>query len=436
MANQQERDRILNILSQKDVSWDDLSQNLQIPLDFVINNLNSSWNWYYISSRPDLDINYIKTNYDNLRDNLNWNIISLRKNLDWDFIMENVEYPWNWNILSKRIPWNVVKSKKDIRNHLDWNVLSRREDLDWDLIKIKLNWNWNIISERFPFEFLTNDTFKYILRFLNWGKISYRIPYDMLTFQFKKINWDIISKRLDIPWEFIKNSLDLPWNWKLLTIREDVDWQIIEYYPEFMSKWVSHSLISREDFDINMVLSYPEINWNWDRLSTKPNFNFIRNHTEIPWNWNRLSRMFTIDVIKKNIELPWNWDILSNNIVHKIRYLLNNNLIKTNLEEKLNWNIITKNMILLNQDEMIYCAYPKMPWDWTYLSNKVKIDNIIKTSELSWYWSLISLRQDITREQVIRIRDIKRFYVYKDMIDNKCLLTLPIDILYQVIDFV
>lgn len=44
--------------------WNKLSQNLNIPIDFLINNSNYGINWDFISLRNDLDFKLVKNNLD------------------------------------------------------------------------------------------------------------------------------------------------------------------------------------------------------------------------------------------------------------------------------------------------------------------------------------------------------------------------------------
>ena len=106
---------------------------------------NHGWNWYKISSNPNITWKYISENLDKPWD---WGEISRNLNITCEIISQNPDNPWNWYALSWRsdITWEFISQNLD--KDWYWSGLSQNPNITWEIISSNLDkpWNWNEIS--------------------------------------------------------------------------------------------------------------------------------------------------------------------------------------------------------------------------------------------------------------------------------------------------
>ena len=69
--------------------WYEISQNQNIHMEDIENNLDLAWNFFYISRNQNLTIDFIKK-YEN---KLSWTYVSSNKNMILDIIKSNPDLP-------------------------------------------------------------------------------------------------------------------------------------------------------------------------------------------------------------------------------------------------------------------------------------------------------------------------------------------------------
>ena len=169
----------------------------KVPWDFVEENQDLAWDWFYMSSRDDftleLALKYVDKKGVSLR--------KFSKNAPLAVIEQYIDKDWDWYTLSNRhddVTWDFVL------NHLegprwDWDALSGRSDVTWDIIEKhpKIKWAWREFSSR-------ED--------LTWDIVEKHID--------EKWDWYTLGKRADFSWDFVMKHIDKDWDWKSLINRD------------------------------------------------------------------------------------------------------------------------------------------------------------------------------------------------------------------------
>jgi hypothetical protein len=86
-------------------------------MKFINDNPDKNWDWYGISSNPNITMKDINDNPDKPWD---WDFISKNPNITMKDILENPDKPWNWYVISRNL---FLKDKeafqmKRYREHL------------------------------------------------------------------------------------------------------------------------------------------------------------------------------------------------------------------------------------------------------------------------------------------------------------------------------
>jgi hypothetical protein len=113
--------------------------------------------------------------------------------------------------------------------------------------------------------------------------------------------------------------------------------------------------------------------------------------------------MRLVDIIKNNLDLEWNFNLISINNDITIQDILNNPQIK--------WNYSSINHKATISD--ILKPIPTGPrggklwsWNWSHLSQRIPVDDILAHKELNWNWNWVSQNNSLTFEHVLAHNDI------------------------------
>lgn len=82
--------------------------------------MNIPWNWYLISSHPNLTWNIIQNNPNII---WHWGCLSCHKNITWEIIKNNPDKDWNWSNIS-------------INPNITWEIIDNNPDKAWDYYQI------------------------------------------------------------------------------------------------------------------------------------------------------------------------------------------------------------------------------------------------------------------------------------------------------------
>ena len=226
----------------------------------------------------------------------NLEYLSSNPNLTLEFINKhpNVKYPtnmsqdgphdgqWNWARISKNpaMTIDIIKSNR----HLpwDWNCILYNPNITKDIVGTFDGPDWNQLKHYFGH---TTEIHK-------WE--HYKNSLDKM----QSHNWMLVSKYENVPLQTIFDTPDgslnnnLPkWDWRVVSCREDVTFEII--------------------------MSNKHLPWNWKYVSINPNITWeiIMANKRIPWHWSMISGNCNITptIIARNIEKPWSLEMICRN---------------------------------------------------------------------------------------------------------------------------
>jgi hypothetical protein len=104
-----------------------------------------------------------------------------------------------------------------------------------------------------------------------------------------KWNWKVISGREDLSYDIIKQNPHCPWNWEYVFFDENkVKIEYILNHTKEKLCW--HTISSYIDF--NDYMKYPDLPWNYDALSGSKslNFKYVIEHPELQWNISNMGK--------------------------------------------------------------------------------------------------------------------------------------------------
>jgi hypothetical protein len=80
--------------------------------EFVLKNLDKNWDWYWLSTNPNITWDIVKANLDKPWD---WYGLSTNPNITWDIVISNPDKPWNWRGLSSNpnITMDIIEANPD-----------------------------------------------------------------------------------------------------------------------------------------------------------------------------------------------------------------------------------------------------------------------------------------------------------------------------------
>lgn len=287
---------------------------------FVLDNKDKKWEWYYLSQNPNISLQFIISNpklpwdWSGLSGNINLDVETIisHPNLDWDFS----ELQSNNNLTFKdikkiqeyfdfEIDYSELSSNKNIT---DDNIYDEGIDKDWDYESLMVEnknisldcyiemYDLDLIDDEF-YNFLSmsnclNATYVFdnIDKDWDWFQISKNISLKDIKAFFTIAPWDerALSCNPNVNIEFVKNHLDIDWDWSRLSINKGIKIQ-----------------------DIFNNLDLP---WDWTAIMRNPNLklNDIKQHPDI-LKLPSSNKNLTIEYIKNNLELKWDYTQLSMN---------------------------------------------------------------------------------------------------------------------------
>jgi hypothetical protein len=108
------------IIIDKITDWDLVSENLELPLEFIKENINlftTKHHWQHLSRNENLNFDFILEHKDKP---LDWSAISSSDYITYEIVSKNRNLPWNWRCLTVNINiWNIESEfKLKAREHL------------------------------------------------------------------------------------------------------------------------------------------------------------------------------------------------------------------------------------------------------------------------------------------------------------------------------
>ena len=396
--------------------WKAISSNINLTIDFVIENSNLSWDFKELAS------NYFTKQFNKVKksimdgDNtyiINEQILMTIEQKYQSIIMEKLPASRYKDLpRSKYITVDFIKSHPEIEfdsGHLSSNPNLTMKDvrelstLKWDYNVLTTNpgislndidqnptlpWFWNVMHER---KDLTIDFLrKYSNRDWDWCSMFSVTQFAIDNFnELVKINdiWatnipqnpnvtmDFIANHPYLPWnfgttqikditsEFINANDCVRWNWEHIFKTTDIEPEVItvaqKNQGEFWKFVPYSSKFTCEFFEANKHQFT-----SWSILSQHAKCitpEYVRANPYLPWDWIRLASNpnFTPSTVNRNMEGKYIFDrILHKGTIEEIRQFMN----EPKLKDKLNWDIIT--FLTRQKSVEIILDNPDLPWDW------------------------------------------------------------------------
>jgi hypothetical protein len=230
------------VVKKNNFSCYELSENVNITLDIVKENLDKKWNYDILMMNKSFtweDINYIKsltlTTYEIIIDTY----ISFNPNITLDIVFDNPQFNWEYNFIiqNKNIKLDDIKKylpKLEKKNNFLIDFLSLNENVTWEYVvqnpQIKWSYDFLTSNKNITLNIIKanpdkNWNFNYLSRNLSitWNDIvsNPEINWD----------WDFISSHPNITWEIIKSNLNNPWCWHCVCHNPNITFEIILQSP-------------------------------------------------------------------------------------------------------------------------------------------------------------------------------------------------------------
>lgn len=235
--------KINEIKDYKDYNY--ISENHDLTIDFIKDNIDEEWDWYKISKNPGIKMEDIQNN---LKLPWVWSQISRNPNLRIDFIKNNTN-----NLL--RCP------KTTFLQSCDWTAISRNRGIKMEDIQNNPNLPWDftlsgvVKNPNLTIDFVKLNSDKYWL----WFAVSENVSInDIINNPDERWEWDYISKSRKITMFDIENNSNLPWNWNFVSLNPNLTVGFYSKYINILYKTFPNSTG----------------NWNFENIS-KNNFGVI-----------------------------------------------------------------------------------------------------------------------------------------------------------------
>ena len=281
------------------LSWSVDSLSRLAPLDYIIEHPEQTWNYYEISARKDLTIDFIKE----FQDLLDFEIIS--ENINIEDVINNPELPWDYIALSI----NSKVTSDDLINHSelpwDYQVLSAHIDVNFVYANPQCDWYYPSLYDRIKLDLILPSGNKYI----NDDHIKYCY----------------LSENPNLTIDYILEHLDKPWQWEKIYSNPNISLEDIikrnlhnQYFNAFQQVYPDYCVenlkklswrIITQYVSLDIFDKYPKKPWDYAELSKNKNLtmDYVLAHPDIKWNYEQLScdNQITLSDVLDHWDLPW-----------------------------------------------------------------------------------------------------------------------------------
>lgn len=354
--------------------WDTLklSSNRAITIEFIDKHRSLGWDWVAVSKRDDITPYYIER----LAHLLDFTSIFNKRNLPLELLYKYHDKIWDWYAVSENInlDLNFIKRFKD---HLNWVAITMNKNFTIDDILNNLDLPWQMrllpIKKGVTIEVL--------------GKLKVKSDMNIVSYVCN-IEWDYrdvydysnLSQNPHLTTEFILRILqednNKPWSWRILIERGLITEQTVHDHPEI--NWPYLYMINRGvtlDFVDKCCPGFFDNHAITTYYANQVSMQFIDAHPNMDYDWYALSLKpnLTYDFVVKYIlaDKPWNYEGLTFTCSSFIMDLID--------------------------------RFPKIRWDWTYLSKEgpINIDFVVRHPKQRWVWKLLTKNPNITLNDIL-----------------------------------
>lgn len=335
----------------EDEDWFRLTNSKFLPLYFLTECPNISWNWEVIRTKHHFllsDPKFIN----------NLNLTTIEKHLfeKWDFAQLccnekiTIEFAEKYPHLLWNFSYNFNVTEDTIKNHPQWiwnySALSVNPNISSEFIESNLDKEWNFCL----LSLNPNLTLDFIEKYYSLLKLE---CHPNVTYEFyqkhPEYHWNLEKLANVLSLEFLENNANL---------------------IKFASENPHLTLAFIEEF-----LSY----FNFNQLSNNAIINqtFLEKHIKQKWNFKVLTKRVNLSFIKKNIEKYWDWgEILFKSLEFAEKYYDKINWIDVAYSNSINKEFISNNL--------------KWRWNWNWMSMSPLIDEkFVRDNKVNWNYEYL-----------------------------------------------
>lgn len=318
----------------------------------------------------------------------------------FEYILNNSDKNWNWYCISKHenVSWDFIKNHFHNTNIYQWNSqgLAHNPNITYEIIVE----NYDILKNKICM-YSVNAMKK--MNFSDPNITNYIVSYESL------------SSNPFLDFTFVDKHLNLQnWDWKQLSKNPNITkWFIDKHLDKLCVKkliknvaftyTMLRDLLKFQSFEQSLELyniaKNPNFTMKWYKLVKKYDINLhkVVSHKNVSMD----------DLIDHKLENVYGVDENPNITIDYIRKYLGNN--KKNLENLCKNPGITWAMMYKTKDEF--------PWVARYITYNPSItwDDIKKNKHLDWDWDYISMKFDISKEN---LNDFPFNFTYLSMNPN------------------
>ena len=346
--------------------------------------------------------------------NLPWNISELSSNLNIsiDDILQNVGLVWNWVNVCSRSDLTGEHLDKFSTGNICWESSQVTKVISFSMFKKHLSENWDIgtVLSNTPrvIELAKSERHLNMEQFWQIISTSTKLPLKFIDkYSSKPWDWNSLSHNVNLTSEFIDKHSNKPWNYLLLFERDLllINSRVISTLVN-SKQWTED--ISTTKCGLKVIELYHSLPiWDWNRISSNSNLTmeFIMKHPEKLWNWQLVSKNANISLkdVLENPHLPWDFDLVQLN-----RNIPVHEFIKYNREWS--WDIISANLGVTETDIIMF---DWIPWNHYVLTLNPNISLRFMAEHPNQVWNFKQiLVERFTEEREEMIKKIIEFMSY------------------------
>lgn len=192
----------------------DIFKGVNTHLDYISEHPEKPWNWNAISSRDDLDLNFILANSDKIID---WKMATTSSKITLKDIINNPHLPWRISHTHFRsdITFEFAKDPKNFE-YMNWHGLSSHKNISLDDIENNLDcpWDWEEICNRYDIDMdfvIRNIDYTYLC----FNQISANPAItleDRIKYPYYPWSYDALSINPNLTAKYVLENLHRKWN--------------------------------------------------------------------------------------------------------------------------------------------------------------------------------------------------------------------------------
>ncbi len=294
--------------------WTNIYNNPNLTTKVVLDNLDFPWNYEILAQHKKL-YSIFENNRIVIYANT-WKRVSENINISVDFIKRNVDKAFEWKKLLMREDINQFFDIVPINGKYYHASKNPHLSLDFVLEKPYMSWSyWHIstANENWNKEYL--EAFAYMP--LNWYNLTKIIDNEEMLDKYsdRYLNWKELSKASFLTIEIVRKYKDKPWDYRLICnpnlfayFREIINMKLGENKP----CWTT---ITRElpRISLEFLKEHSEYPWAWGVMSSREDINMeiVNYFIKKKWNWRELTRNDAISLSEKRDiyidKYVWKW---------------------------------------------------------------------------------------------------------------------------------